>query len=88
MQSETIFFSAYSTKIQNPNTQITNNIQIRKTNFRNILTRLLIFYDESECLDREEGLRPLEVGGLRQPISWPQPQFANDHRPIALSFQL
>jgi hypothetical protein len=51
IHKEGIFFSGYGTKIPNPNTQIPNNIQIQKTNFRNIPIRLLIFYDESDCFE-------------------------------------
>jgi len=36
-------------KISNPNTQIPNNIQIRKTNFRNITIQVLKSYNESGC---------------------------------------
>jgi hypothetical protein len=45
------FFSGYSIKIPNPNTQNPNNIQIRKTNFRNIPLGLLIFYDKLDCFE-------------------------------------
>jgi hypothetical protein len=48
IQQETICFYGFGTKIPNPNTQIPNNIQIRKTNFRNIPIILLICYDESD----------------------------------------
>ncbi len=51
IQKEALSFSGYDIKNPNPNTQIPNNIQIRKTNFRNISISLLIFYVKTDCFE-------------------------------------
>jgi hypothetical protein len=48
---EAIRYHRYGPKISNPNTQIPNNIQIRKSNDPNILPTYLLFDGHFACFE-------------------------------------